>query len=30
MAFSFTLTSHNPLTVLIEHAVHGVVHVRVA
>jgi len=30
IAFSFTLTSHNPLTVIVEYAVHGVVHVRVA
>jgi len=30
IASSFTLTSHRPLTVLIEHAVRGVVHVYVA
>jgi len=30
IAISFTFTSHDPLTVLVEHAVHGVVHVRVA
>jgi len=30
IAFPFTFTSHYPLTVLVEHAVRGVVHVHVA